>query len=324
MDPHLIFDNLLQPPILFFALGMLAVAVRSDLAIPDALARLFSLYLLLSIGFKGGVKLAESGLSMDAVKAVAAGLAMSAIVPVYTFFIFRRMVSTPNAAAIAAAYGSISAVTFLTAMTFLIRQDVAFGGYMVAVVALMESPAIIIGVMLYRRFGAEADPAMRKRELVRESLTNSSVFLLLGSMLIGVLSGSRGWEAMEPFTDNLFQGMLCFFLLEMGIRSARQLEEIRRAGLPLGIAAVALPLINGLLGLLLARALNMNQGDAILFCILAGSASYIAVPAAMRHAIPDANPGLYVSMALAITFPFNIAIGIPLYTYLVGLLWGGL
>jgi len=322
MDFQLVIDNLLQPPILFFALGMVAVAVKSDLEIPKTLTKLFSLYLLLSIGFKGGVKLAESGMSMAAVQAVLAGLFISAAVPVYTFFLFRKMVSVPNAAAIAATYGSVSAVTFLTAMTFLIRLEVPFGGYMVAVMALMESPAIILGVILARKFGTGHAPGVRKRVLVRESLTNSSVFLLLGSMVIGMLSGSRGWEAMAPFAGNLFQGMLCFFLLEIGIMSARQLDEIRRAGIKIVISAVVLPLFNGMIGLVIAYLIGMSPGDAILFCILAGSASYIAVPAAMRHAVPDANPGLYVSMALAVTFPLNIAFGIPFYTWMVNVLWG--
>lgn len=322
MDLQLITDNLLQPPILFFALGMLAVAVRSDLEIPKTLTKLFSLYLLLSIGFKGGVKLAESGFSLDAGKAVLTGMIMSALIPIYVFFIFRRMVSVPNAAAIAATYGSISAVTFLTAMTFLIRLEIPFGGYMVAAMALMESPAIILGIILARNYGSSGDPAVKKRVLVREALTNSSVFLLLGSMVIGLLSGSRGWEAMEPFAGNLFQGMLCFFLLEIGMNSARQLADIRLAGVRIVIAAIALPLVNGMLGLLTAWLIGMSAGDAILFCILTGSASYIAVPAAMRHAVPDATPGLYVSMALAVTFPLNIAFGIPFYTWIVRALWG--
>ncbi len=324
MNSALILENLLQPPILFFALGMLAVAVRSDLDIPKTLAKLFSLYLLLAIGFKGGVKLAESGWSFDAIQAVIAGLVLSAGIPIYTFFIFRRITSVPNAAAIAATYGSISAVTFLTAMTFLMHQNIAFGGYMVAVMALMESPAIILGVIMARKFGASVEPGVRKRVLVREALTNSSVFLLLGSMAIGMLSGSQGWEAMEPFAGNLFQGMLCFFLLDLGMMSARQLGEIRAAGKRIVVAALLLTVFNGLVGLVVARVLGMIPGDAILFCILSGSASYIAVPAAMRHAVPEAAPGIYVSMALALTFPLNIIVGIPFYTWMVTLFWSGM
>jgi hypothetical protein len=322
MDTQLLLDNLLQPPILFFLLGMVAVALRSDLEIPPTLAKLFSLYLLLSIGFKGGVKLAESGFEPAAAKAILAGLFMAALVPVYTFYLLKRRMDASNAAGIAATYGSVSAVTFLTAMTFLLRMDISFGGYMVAVMALMESPAIIMGVMLARKYGgAENGPHIRKRVLARESLTNSSVFLLLGSMVIGLLSGSRGWEAMEPFAGNLFQGMLCFFLLDIGMMAARRLKDLRAGGWQFVVMATLLPLFNGLLGIAVARALNMAAGDAVLFGILAGSASYIAVPAALRHAVPDANPGIYVSMALAITFPLNITLGIPFYAWLVGVWW---
>jgi hypothetical protein len=322
MDTQLLLDNLLQPPILFFMLGMAAVALRSDLEIPPTLAKLFSLYLLLSIGFKGGVKLAESGLEPVAAKAILAGLTMAAIVPVYTFYLVRRRMDASNAAGVAATYGSVSAVTFLTGMTFLSRMDMPFGGYMVAVMALMESPAIIMGVMLARKYGgAEGSPRVRKRVLARESLTNSSVFLLLGSLLIGFLSGKRGWEAMEPFAGNLFQGMLCFFLLDIGMMAARRFKDLRNGGLHLVVMATLLPLFNGLVGIALARWLDMIMGDAVLFGLLAGSASYIAVPAALRHAVPDANPGIYVSMALAITFPLNITLGIPFYTWLVGYWW---
>lgn len=318
MELQLMLDNLLQPPILFFALGMLAVAFKSSLEIPEPLTKLFSLYLLLAIGFKGGAKLAGGGLDIKAGAALLAGVLLAAAVPLYTFFFVRRKIDVPTSAAIAATYGSVSAVTFLTAMTFISRMDLAYGGYMVAVMALMEIPAIILGVMLYRKFmpGAQGEQ-IRKRDLFHESITNSSVFLLLGSMAAGLLSGSRGWEVMSPFTDQLFQGMLCFFLLDLGIVAARRMEDLSKAGLFLVVTAVLLPLANGMLGLLLGRLLHLAPGDAVLLCILAGSASYIAVPAAMRQAIPEANHGTYVSMALAVTFPFNLAFGIPLYTWAV-------
>jgi hypothetical protein len=324
MDIQLILDNLLQPPILFFALGMLAVAMRSSLEIPEPLTKLFSLYLLLAIGFKGGVKLASGGLDIGALHAVLAGLILATVVPIYVFFTVRQKIDVPTSAAVAATYGSVSAVTFLTTMTFITRLELEFGGYMVAVMALMELPAIILGVILYRKFmpGTQGEQ-VRKRDLFHESITNSSVFLLLGSMMVGVLSGSRGWEAISPFTDNLFQGMLCFFLLDLGMVAARRMEDLAKTGLFLVVSAVVIPLCNGLLGLLLARALELAHGDAVLLCILAGSASYIAVPAAMRQAIPEANHGTYVSMALAVTFPFNLAFGIPLYTWAVTSWWPG-
>ena len=323
MELQLILDNLLQPPILFFALGMVAVSVKSNLEIPEPLTKLFSLYLLLAIGFKGGVKLAAGGFHLESLAAVAAGLLLASLVPLYSFFIMRRRIDVATAAAISATYGSVSAVTFLTTMTFLTRLDLPFGGHMVAVMALMELPAIILGVMLYRRFVPQLEnAAVRKRELVHESLTNSSVFLLLGSMVIGLLSGSRGWEAMSPFTDSLFQGMLCFFLLDLGILAARRLQDLFDAGAFLIGSAIVLPVCNGLLGLTTARLFGLVAGDAILLAILAGSASYIAVPAAMRQAIPEAKHATYVAMALALTFPFNIALGIPLYTWLAGIVWG--
>jgi hypothetical protein len=322
MQLQLILDNLLQPPILFFGLGMLAVRCKSSLDIPEPLSKLFALYLLLAIGFKGGVKLAETGLKLDAFAAVIAGLLLAACVPLYMFFLMRRKIDIPTSAAIAAAYGSVSAVTFLTAVAFLGRTELAYGGYMVAVMAMMEVPAIILGVVLYRRYMPDSDGGnIRKRELFRESITNSSVFLLLGSMLVGMLSGSRGWEAMYPFTDQLFQGMLCFFLLDLGMLAARKLDDLARAGAFLIGSAIVLPLINGALGLLVAKLFGLMAGDAMLLGILAGSASYIAVPAAMRQAVPEANHGTYVSMALAVTFPFNLTLGIPLYAWLVSVGW---
>jgi hypothetical protein len=317
MDPQLIIDNLLQPSILFFMLGMGAVLVRSDLEIPPTLSKLFSLYLLLSIGFKGGVKLAESGIDFASIKAVFAGLVLSAVVPLYTFQWYRRRMDSATAAAIAATYGSVSAITFLTASSMLSRLAIDSGGYMVAVMALMESPAIIVGVMLARKFAAAStNETIRKRVLARESLTNSSVFLLLGSMLIGMLSGTRGWEAMEPFAGNLFQGMLCFFLLDMGMIAARRFGDLRGRGVALVVSALVLSVFNGLVSIGFAKLLHMGVGDTVLLAILGGSASYIAVPAAMRHAVPEANPGVYVAMALAITFPLNIILGIPFYTWL--------
>lgn len=322
MDVQLILDNLLQPPILFFALGMLAVAAHSTLEIPEPLTKLFSLYLLLAIGFKGGVKIADGGMDIDAARAILAGLILASAVPLYVFYVMKSRIDIPTSAAVAATYGSVSAVTFLTTMTFIGRLDLEYGGYMVAVMALMELPAIMFGVILYRKYmpGVQGEQ-VRKRDLFHESITNSSVFLLLGSMVVGMLSGSRGWEAMSPFTDSLFQGMLCFFLLDLGMVAARRMRDLAGAGPFLVAGAIALPLINGLLGLLFARALNLTPGDAVLLCILAGSASYIAVPAAMRQAIPEANHGTYVSMALAVTFPFNLAFGIPLYTWAVTTWW---
>jgi hypothetical protein len=286
------------------------------------LPKLLSMYLLLSIGFKGGVELRHSGGSTEVVLSLLAAMAMALAVPLYSFYILRRRMDVNNAAAIAATYGSVSAVTFITATAFLDQLGVPHGGHMVAGMALMESPAIIVGVALARmNRGAEGEPRSDWRELVRESIFNGSVLLLIGSLFIGMLTGDEGYKALSPFTDGIFKGMLCLFLLDMGLVSARRISNLRQLGaFPVG-CALLVPLFNAAVAMVLSRAIGMNQGDALLFTVLCASASYIAVPAAMRLALPEANPGVYVSMALAITFPFNVALGIPLYMAIINQLW---
>jgi hypothetical protein len=227
-----------------------------------------------------------------------------------------------NAAAIAATYGSVSAVTFITATAFLDQLGVQHGGHMVAGMALMESPAIIVGVALARiNRAAEGEPRSDWRDLLRESIFNGSVLLLIGSLVIGYVTGDDGYKALSPFTEDIFKGMLCLFLLDMGLVSARRIANLRQLGaFPIGFALLV-PLFNAALGMALGRAIGMSPGDALLFTVLCASASYIAVPAAMRLALPEANPGVYVSMALAITFPFNVALGIPLYMAIINQLW---
>jgi hypothetical protein len=325
MDASLLIANLLSPPVLFFFLGALAVAVRSDLEVPQPIPKLLSLYLLLSIGFKGGVELRESGDDGGALTALLAATLMSIVVPLYAFAFLRRRLDVNNAAALAAAYGSVSAVTFITASAFLRRIGVPFGGYMVACLALMESPAIVIGVMLARmqRDAAGGQARIAWDEFLREALFNGSVLVLVGSLIIGAITGSAGKEALYPFTNEIFTGALCLFLLDMGLVSARRVGPLLAMGaFPLAFA-VLFPLLNAALGLGVARLVGMSAGDAILFVVLCASASYIAVPAAIRLVLPEANPGLYVSMPLAFTFPFNVTLGIPLYTTAVNLLWTG-
>jgi hypothetical protein len=325
MDVGLLVANLLSPPVLFFFLGALAVAVRSDLEVPQPIPKLLSLYLLLSIGFKGGVELRESGDDGGALTALLAATLMSIVVPLYAFAFLRRRLDVNNAAALAAAYGSVSAVTFITASAFLRRIGVPFGGYMVACLALMESPAIVIGVMLARmqRDAAGGQARIAWDEFLREALFNGSVLVLVGSLIIGAITGSAGKEALYPFTNEIFTGALCLFLLDMGLVSARRVGPLLAMGaFPLAFA-VLFPLLNAALGLGVARLVGMSAGDAILFVVLCASASYIAVPAAIRLVLPEANPGLYVSMPLAFTFPFNVTLGIPLYTTAVNLLWTG-
>jgi hypothetical protein len=323
MDASLLIANLLSPPVLFFFLGALAVAVRSDLEVPQPIPKLLSLYLLLSIGFKGGVELRESGDDGGALTALLAATLMSIVVPLYAFAFLRRRLDVNNAAALAAAYGSVSAVTFITASAFLRRIGVPFGGYMVACLALMESPAIIVGVALARmqRDAAGGQARIAWDEFLREALFNGSVLVLVGSLIIGAITGSAGKEALYPFTNEIFTGALCLFLLDMGLVSARRVKPLLAMGaFPLAFA-VLFPLLNAALGLGVARLVGMSAGDAILFVVLCASASYIAVPAAIRLVLPEANPGLYVSMPLALTFPFNVTLGIPLYMTAVNMLW---
>ncbi|MBL1176959.1 sodium-dependent bicarbonate transport family permease [Pantanalinema sp. GBBB05] len=323
MDASLIVSNILNPPILFFFLGMTAVLVKSDLEIPAPVPKLFSLYLLLSIGFKGGVELVKSGVTQEVILTILAAMLMACFVPLYTFFILRLKLDTYDAAAIAATYGSISAVTFITASAFLSELGMAFDGYMVAALALMESPAIIVGLILVNLFTADqGDRDFSWSEVLKEAFLNSSVFLLVGSLLIGVLTGEHGWEVLSPFTQSMFYGVLTFFLLDMGLVAARRLKDLQKTGAFLISFAILIPILNAGIGLLLAKLIGMSQGNALLFAVLSASASYIAVPAAMRLTVPEANPSLYVSTALAVTFPFNIIVGIPLYLYGINLLWG--
>ena len=322
MDFNLVIGNFLNPPILFFFLGLAAVFVKSDLEIPAPIPKILSLYLLFAIGFKGGVGLAASGLQTQIVVVLVAATAMASIVPLYAFFILRRKLPVADSAAIAATYGSISAVTFITAAAFLEKIGVAYGGYMVAAMALMESPAIIVAVLLYRLHSVERDGAeFSWRELWRDAFFNGSVFLIMGSLVIGALSGEAGAKTLKPFTNDIFAGVLCFFLLDMGIVAARRLGDLKRAGAFLTAFAIFLPLANAALAIPLAYVLGLSHGDAFMFTILCASASYIAVPAAMRLSIPEANPSLFVPMSLAITFPFNIIAGMPIYLAIINYFW---
>ncbi len=321
MDLSLVASNLLNPPILAFFMGMLAVFLKSDLEIPAPIPKLFSLYLLFAIGFKGGVELAKSGINQQVTLTILAAMLMSALVPVYTFFILKIKLDSYNAAAIAATYGSISAVTFITATSFLTELGIDFNGYMVAALALMESPAIIVGLILVSVFGGEEGREVVWSEVLQEAFLNSSVFLLIGSLIMGILTGEHGWEVMSPFTQDLFYGVLTFFLLDMGLVAASRIKDLQEAGVFLIGFAILIPIVNAVIGLLIAHLIGMPKGDALLFSVLCASASYIAVPAAMRLTVPEANPSLYISTALAVTFPFNIIVGIPMYLYGINMFW---
>jgi len=314
VDLGLVAQNLLTPPILFFVAGVLAVLLRSDLEIPQPLPKLFSLFLLVSIGFRGGVEL-RHGLAGTAGLALGAALAMAVAVPVASFYVLRRRIPAPDAAAIAATYGSVSAVTFITATAFLDRVGIPHGGHMVAAMALMESPAIVVGVLLLRLHAPGDGERPRAAALLHDAFLNGSVFLLLASLAIGLATGDRGRAALAPFTDGIFVGVLTLFLLDLGIVAGRRMGDLRKAGGFLAAFAVLMPAASAAVAIGLSLLLRLPLGDALLLTVLAASASYIAVPAAMRIAIPEANPGLFLPLALGVTFPLNITVGIPVYLW---------
>jgi uncharacterized protein len=329
MDSSLILSNILNPPVLFFFIGMMAVFFKSDLEIPQPLPKLFSLYLLFAIGFKGGHEIHESGINSEIAITLFAAILAAIIVPIYSFFILRIKLDAYNAAAIAATYGSISAVTFVTATSFLEQQTppIEYGGHMVAALALMESPAIIIGLILVRVFTQSKDSDSKSEdfswsEVLREAFLNGSVFLLLGSVLVGIVTSENGWERLEVFTGEIFYGMLTFFLLDMGLVAARRIDDLKKSGSFVIGFSILMPVFNAIISIFVAKFIGMSPGNALLFSVLCASASYIAVPAAMRMTVPEANPSLYISMALALTFPFNIIIGIPVYLAIINRIWG--
>ncbi len=316
MNYNLLISNLTNPTLLFFVLGIVAVMVKSDLEIPGSVSKFISLYLLFSIGFKGGQELAHSGLNKEILITLVLCIAFAALVPLYTFFILKRKLSIENAGAIAATYGSVSAVTFVTATLFLENSKVPFGGHMVAAMALMEAPAIIIGVMLMRHFGGTSAKGSFKT-LMHESLTNGSVLMITGSLIIGIISDAKGAEGIKPFTTDIFKGFLAIFLLEMGMVAARRFAAFRNYGWFVSTFSIVVPIVNGVLAIAVTHYFPIAAGNRLLIAILASSASYIAVPAAMKQAAPNADPGLYVPMALGLTFPFNITFGMPLYWMLI-------
>lgn len=311
------WEVLLSPVVLFFLLGALAAFARSDLAVPEAIAKGISLYLMAAIGLKGGVQVAGSGFSVDMVLAALAGVVLSFLLPIPAYFALRKFgrVGPLDAAAASAHYGSVSVVTFVTGVEVLTASGMPPAGYMVAVLALMETPAIVVGLLLAQR-GGTASSAAPKPRLLHETLLNGSVVLLMGSFAIGLIAGKEGMAPIAPVFETAFRGVLCLFLLDMGLIAGRRLVEARSLTWRTATLGVLLPVCNGSLGVVIGTALGLDIGSAAAMGILAGSASYIAVPAVMRLAVPRADPGIYLGMSLAVTFPFNIMAGIPLYTQL--------
>lgn len=310
---NLAAQNLLTPMILCFVLGVAAALARSDLSVPEAAAKAMSLYLLFSIGFKGGVAVAKHGLSGDLIASLAVGVLLSFLLPFIAYGLLRAItkLSALDAAAVSAHYGSISIVTFVTATSVLSGRGIDAEGYMVAVAAAMEAPAIVSALWLVARSGS--GPRMDAK-LWHEILLNGSIVLLIGSFLIGIVTGDGGMTRIDSFIVAPFQGVLCLFLLDMGLVAGRGLRGSRGA---LGIGAVAfgiiMPMVGAGLGLITAMILGLSLGGTVLMMTLAASASYIAVPAAMRVALPEANPSIYLTLSLGITFPFNLIFGIPAY-----------
>lgn len=315
--------NLLSPPILCFLLGIAAGAARTDLEIPDAIAKGLALYLIFAIGFKGGVALRDAGLSATLLPALLVAVVVSFAIPALAFRLLRwtTALGRTDAAAIGAHYGSVSIVTYIAATQFLRDAGLAHEPWMPAIVAVMETPAILTGLWLAQ---AEAGKDDRRRgEVLHEVLLNGSVVLLLGAFVIGALTGQTGFARVAPMLDAPFQGVLCFFLLDMGLLVARRFAGFATLGPQLVAFGVYMPLLAAMLGLLLAPLIGLGAGGTALFATLCASASYIAVPAAMRLALPRADPSLSLSLALGVTFPFNVVVGIPLYTTLAGRLAGG-
>ena len=316
MNLDLLVSNITNPAFLFFILGIIAVRVKSDLEIPANSSKFISLYLLFSIGFKGGQELSHETFNAEIIYSMLFGIAISFIIPAYTFFILKRKFSVYDSAAIAAAYGSVSAVTFVTAVSYLDAQQLSFQGHMVAIMALMESPAIIAGLLLFSIYKKDEQKTIRKTTLIKHSFTNGSVLLILGSLVIGLLANAKQAEGIKPFTNDIFKGFLAIFLLDMGINSGKKLDSFFKNGIFPLLFAIIIPLINGSAVALLSNLVTHDVTNKFMFAVLAASASYIAVPAAMKLAIPKADAGLYIPMALAITFPLNITIGMPLYLQL--------
>ena len=310
-------QNILDPAILFFIFGVFAGAVRSNLEIPPAITKFLSLYLLMALGLKGGFALQKSGLTIDIAKTLSIAVMLAIIVPILGYFFLKKKLNNYDAAAIAATYGSVSAVTFITASQFLDLNQISYGGHMAAAMALMESPAIILAVFLAN--AAKSNKKGSSLNLLHKSFTDGAQLLLIGAMIVGLFAGSTGERIMAPFSIDLFKGMLAFFLLDMGLMVAKNFKQVLNKPIYVLVYGIFAPPVHALLALIICKIAGVGLGETILLMILSASASYIAVPAALKYALPQANPSLYFGMSLGLTFPINIIIGIPLYTFIAKL-----
>lgn len=310
---------ILDPTILFFCLGVIAVWVNSNIEIPPQITKFLSYYLLMSIGFKGGISLANAVFTPQIFMTICVGMLAAVIIPLWLFYILKKKLDVQNAAAAAACYGSVSAVTFLTAISWLENRGLNYGGHMVAMMALMESPAIIVGLLLAKTASSKSGAKsvqFSMKETLHDAFFNGSVFILIGSLMIGYIMNPAKAHDYQVFVYDIFKGFLCFFLLDLGMSAARQIKELKNNAIFLTTIALVAPLINSVFALLIAKALGLSVGDGFLFMILLASASYIAVPAALKTNLPQATPSIYLSMSLGLTFPFNILLGLPLYWWM--------
>ena len=318
--------NFLDPATLFFIFGAFAGAVKSNLEIPQPIARFLSLYLLMALGLKGGFALHKSGFTVEIALSLGLAIFLAILIPIIGYQILRTKLNAFDAAAVAATYGSVSAVTFITATQYLDQFNISYGGHMAAAMALMESPAVIFAIVLANKARATQINQTKNghqqtgiSKILHESFTDGAQLLLLGSMVVGLISGDAGQKLMAPFSIDLFKGMLAFFLLDMGLMAARNIKGLRGKPTITLLYAIGSPFSHALIALGLCKLVGLPLGNTILLMVLASSASYIAVPAVLRHALPEVNPGLYMGMSLGITFPFNIILGIPLYSMIAKL-----
>lgn len=321
---HAISENLLTPPIMFFMLGILAGVLKSDLNVPESISRYLSIYLMMAIGIKGGVALASTpDINAEIILTAVAGVVVGLLQPFLGYWLLKKTtkLDSPTAAAVAAHYGSISMVTFVTAAAYLDTHEIVYAGYIVAVLALMEAPAIISALFIAHRAAPETRThTIEEKKLGREIFTNGAIMLLFGSFFIGWVTGPSGMEKIDDFLVEPFQGVLCLFLLDMGLMVARNLSHLKGFSWSLVAFALYMPLLGAAAGLSLSYLIGLDIGTGMLFTVLCAGASYIAVPAAMRLALPEAKAAIYVPMSLALTFPFNIVLGIPLYYYLANMI----
>lgn len=318
MNSSLILANFTSPAVLCFLIGVVAALVKSDLRVPPQVHETLSMYLLFAIGLKGGVALSYSNLAEIFYPALAT-LSLGVITPLLAFGLARRIgrLDSLNAAALAAHYGSVSAVTFMAALNFAHQAAITHEGFMTALLAVLEIPGIVVALMIAGCLGGTR--TIRLRQVVHEAITGKSVILLTGGLMVGLLADRGGLAAISNVFVSPFQGVLAFFLLEMGVVAASRLKESKASLGFMLIYGTAVPLLFGGLGVLAGYAAGLSHGGIAILATMAASASYIAAPAAVKMALPDANPGIYLTSSISITLPFNIAIGIPLYFSLAAL-----